>query len=290
MKITENKIITFAILFIWGFLVVFGVLTLIQPSWLVELSDPGKNVEAITIKNSGDNYLKNNEYPQAIDQYKKALKLVPDLKSAIANLGIVYQRAGKYSKAVIVFNQLLTMNPEYPEIIYFNLANIYEKTNKPDDAIKSYVLSAKNSSNPENAYQKAGRLYMKAKDWENAIYCFRLAIENKQNIENSYKSMLINQQKTLSDTANEFTKISDKIKNESYKQHLSEFDITIFNSLLASDINLAKTYNNLGYCLALQEKYTESKYYLEIAIKIDPRYTDAVNNLKAVENFISLEE
>lgn len=290
MKITENKIITFAILFIWGVLIVFGVLTITQPSWLVELSNPGKNIEAITIKNSGDNYLKDNEYYKAIDQYKKALTLVPDLKGAIANLGISYNKSGQYSKAILVFNQLLKMEPEFPGIIYFNLASIYEKTNDQKQAINNYIKAADNLANPENAYQKAGRLYMKQKDWQKAISCFKKAISYKRNIENAYKSMLIVQKLSTNDTTPEYKTINNEIITQNYTEYLPNYDASIFNTLLSNDKNLAKTYNNLGYCLALQEKYMESKPYLEIAIKIDPGYTDAINNLKTVENFISMEE
>ena len=125
-----NGIITYSILSVWGLLIILGILTLLNPDWLSELSNPGKNIEAISIKNAGDNYLKSNNYPQAIAQYTAALKIVPDLKSAIANLAVAYQKTGNYNKAIISFNHLLTLSPEYPGVVYYNLGEIYENFHK----------------------------------------------------------------------------------------------------------------------------------------------------------------
>ncbi len=290
MRSTENKIISIAIYSVWGILIIFGVLTLIQPAWLKELSEPGKDVEARSISDKGDNFLKNKQYPSAISNYIQALKIVPDLKKAIANLGIAYQKSGQYSKAIIVFNRLLEMDPEYPDIIYFNLANIYENTGKTDEAIKYYLLAADASANPEDDYQRAGRLYMENNNLDKAIACFIKAVDNKRTIENAYKSMLIVQEQSISDTTQEYRQISTEIESESYKNNLSGYDASIYNYLLAHDINLAKTYNNIGYCLALQKNYEESIQYLKSAIQIDPSFKDAKNNLRAVEGFIEKEK
>lgn len=287
MELRINKIITYLILSIWGVLVVFGVLTVLSPEWLEKLADPGKNIEAISLKNAGDIYLKSNKYPLAIAQYKAALKIVPDLKSAIANLAIAYQKTGNYIKAVISFNHLLTLNPEYPGVIYYNLGDIYEKTSQPEKALKRYLLAAGSAAFPEKSYQKSGKLYMGQKDWRNAILNFKLAIDNRQNIENAYKGMLLKNQKAHSDTSNTYIEITKLLDSKSYVNELSNYDEEIFNRQLSGDIDLAKTYNNIGYCLAMQEKYEEASIYLNIAIKIFPTYTEAINNLKVVENFIS---
>ncbi len=264
-----------------------GILTIISPKWLVDLSNPGKNVEAITIKNAGDAYLKSGKYLEAIQQYNKALKIVPDLKSAMANLAISYQKTGNFSKAVSSFNQLLNLDPEYPEVIYYNLGELYEKTGQPDKALKNYLLSAKTSANPESSFQKAGYICMEKKEWNKAILYFKLAIKNRRSIENSYKEMLIIHQKAYSDTSYGFKNIQEKLQNEDYLTYLNDYDEVIFNEQLSTDIDLAKTYNNTGYCLALLEKYEEAVFYLETAIKINPTYTEARNNLKVVESFIS---
>jgi len=287
MKQKTDIVITFIILSIWGLLIVFGILTLLKPNWLSNLSDPGKNVEAISMKNIGDVFLKAKKYNKAIAQYKAALKITPKLNSAIANLAIAYQKTGNYNKAVISFNHLLTLNPEYPGVIYYNLGEIYKNTDQTNKAISNFLKAADTAPFPEKSYQNVGYLYMNNKDWTNAITNFKLAIDNKQNIENMYRGMLITNKKASADSTTNYHDIVDLLKNKNYLNQLTLFDDAIINKQLSSDISLAKTYNNLGYCLAMQKNYEEAKGYLNKAIKINPSYTEAINNLKVVNGFIS---
>ncbi len=284
-----NTVISYFILTIWGILLVMGVLTILSPEWLVKLSNPGKNVEAISIKNAGDNYLKSNMFNEAIQQYIKALKIVPDLKSAIANLAVAYQKTGNYSKSILSFNKLLNLNPEYPGIIYYNLGEVYEKTGQTDIALKNYLLAADTAVFPEKSYQKAGFIYMQQKDWNNAINNFKLAIENRRNIENAYKGMLLTKLKASSDTSDIYREIDNILSTKSYLSSLNVYDDKIFTELLSHDIDLAKTYNNVGYSLASLGKYSEALGYLKIALQIYPSYTEAKNNMNAVKSLLEEE-
>jgi len=263
-----------------------GVLTLWSPEWLVELSNPGKNVEAISIKDVGDTYLKSDKYHEAIQQYKKALSIVPDLKSAVANLAVAYQEIGDLNKAIITYNYLLTLEPEYPGVIYFNLADIYEKSGDKDKALDSYLNASEISTFPEKSFQKAGHIFMNRSEWDNALSCFKKAIENKRDINNSYRGMLLAYQRAYDDTSSVFQKIESELTTMIYVDYLSNYDEKIFNEQLSTDINLGKTYNNTGYCLAHLKKYNEAKTYLEIALKIDPNNKEAKNNLAFVKGAI----
>lgn len=272
--------------FIWGILFLMGVFTLWSPGWLVKLSDPGKNVEAISIKDAGDNYLKSDKFPEAIQQYKRALKIVPDLKSAIANLAVAYQKTGDYKKAIIAYNHLVTMDPEYPGVIYFNLGDIYEKTGNVDKSLNNYLLAIEELAFPEKAYQKAGKIFMNRSNWEKAVNYFSNAIENRRDIINSYRGMLLTYQKSYDDTSSVYLHIEKELNTNSYKDNLSDYDEVIFNQQLGNDIDLSKTYNNMGFCLAHLKKYDEAKGYLEIALKINPGNKEARNNLTYVMGFL----
>jgi hypothetical protein len=60
----EDKIISVAIVSIWVFMLLFAILTLIQPSWLEQAASDGVKVEAATIKRAGDLYLGKKEFLQ----------------------------------------------------------------------------------------------------------------------------------------------------------------------------------------------------------------------------------
>ncbi|MFK5856700.1 MAG: tetratricopeptide repeat protein [Bacteroidota bacterium] len=287
MEQRTNKIISYSILSIWGLIIVFGIITVLSPDWLSNLSNPGKNVEAISMKNHGDNFLKSKKYNLAITQYTKALKIVPELKSAIANMAIAYQKTGDFNKAIITFKHLLTLNPEYPGVIYYNLGEIYEKIGDHEKSINFFLKASSTAAFPEKSYQKVGHNYMNQKKWDKAIDNFKLAIDNRKDIKNTYRGMLLTNQKAYADTSEMFIELGKIISAKNYLNHLWQYDDKIFNKQLSNDISLAKTYNNTGYCMALQENYNEAQYYLEIAIKINPSYTEAINNLIVVNGFIN---
>jgi len=281
-----DRIISYIIFGIWGILFIMGVFTLLQPKWLQDLSVSGKTSEATNIKKSADNYLKNKKYGDAINLYKKALKIVPDLKGAIANLAVSYQKSSDFNRALITFKHLLKLNPEYPEVIYFNIAEIYEKQNDKNNAIKFYLLSAEHSAFPEESLQKAGQILMNNDEWEEAISNFKLAIENRKTFTNLYKGMLINYQKSLDDSSSLFLEINNILESESYLKLQEFYDKQSIDIQIDNDIKLIKTYNNIGFCLAKQKKYNESLIYLKTALKMDPGFVKAKNNLGIVEQLM----
>jgi tetratricopeptide (TPR) repeat protein len=281
-----NTAITYILVTFWAVLLIFGVLTLIRPGWLEEISSPGKYAEAIIIKNAGDKLLKSNKFNEAVKQYTKALTIVPDLEDAIANLAVTYQKMGYYDKAIISFNYLIKLDIKHPNIIYYNLGNIYEKTDQPINACECYLLSANLSGFPDKSFAKAGQICMEQKEWEKAINYFKLAIENRKSIENSYRGMLITYQKDYADTSFTYMEFDRKIKTKSYLNDLTLYDEKIFNEQLNHEVELAKAYNNIGYCMIMQGQYKEAKEYLQIAIKIYPSYTVAINNLKIADTFL----
>jgi len=282
MESSTNKIITFSVLSIWGILICMGILTLISPAWLEEISDPGKNVEATIIKDLGDGFLKNQQYERAIMQYNFALKIVPDMKSAIANLAVAYQKSGKYGKAITAFNYLLKKNPEFPNVIYYNLAVIYEKMKQPEKAINNYLLASKTAPFPITSYQKAGKLLMDQKQYNKAIECFNNAINNRLTIKNAYKGMLLRDEQLYDDSTENHIIITKLIDTQSYTDSLFIYDRSIFDEMLMHNISLAKTYNNIGYCLAMQKEYNKAISNFNKALEIYPGLTDARNNKKAV--------
>jgi len=283
MKSKEDKIIAFFLAGIWAFLLLFALLTLIKPTWLEDISKPGMNVEAATKKRRADNFLEKKEYVKAIMLYKEVLKLAPDMKGAVSNLALAYYKTGELSKAIIVYEDLAKRNPDFPGIVYYNLAEIYNKTGKKDKALEYYLKAADTMAFPAKAYRKAGKLLMDKHRWKEASANFLLALKNNPTAENRYRGMLkkslviFKEEKTLTDT------IKAQLENLDFRKIAHRYDSYMFDKETAYSFDIAKTYNYLGYCYGMLGQLDDAFDNLKKAVEMVPDYTDAINNLQAIK-------
>ncbi len=283
MKSKEDKIIAFLLTGIWAVLLLFAVLTFIKPTWLEDISKPGINVEAATKKRSGDNFLEKKDYRKAIALYKEAIKLAPDMKGAISNLALAYYKTGELTKAVIVYEDLLKHNPDFPGIVFYNLAEIYNKTGNKDKALEYYLKAADTMAFPTNAYRKAGKLLMDKRKWQEAVNNFLLAIENNPSAENRYKGMLKKSIVIFKEDKNTVETIKRQLENFDFSKIADRYDSYLFDKEIAYSFSIAKTYNYLGYCYGMLGQLNEAFDNLKKAVEMIPDYTDAINNLQAVK-------
>ena len=80
--------------------------------------------------NIGNFYLINGDYANSMIYLKKLVSFNPDMASASASLGTVYERQNKIEDAVIEYNKALKIDPGNLEERY-NLANIYGRLKNP---------------------------------------------------------------------------------------------------------------------------------------------------------------
>ena len=73
------------------------------------------------------------QYTKAEEILKVALKYYPEYTTTYISLGELYQRKGAYDAAVEILSQANYINPFNP-IIHRNLALLYDKLNRKDDA------------------------------------------------------------------------------------------------------------------------------------------------------------
>ena len=62
----------------------------------------------------GRSAMERQDWPQAIEAFKKALAIKPDLPEAHAYMGIILTQAGHADGALLAFNRALSTNPEFP--------------------------------------------------------------------------------------------------------------------------------------------------------------------------------
>lgn len=79
-------------------------------------------------------------YDEAVKYYEMALKLKKDDHVLWTNLGSVYIRMGKDSKAIAAFKKAIKLEPLHA-IAHYNLGSIYDMRHKYDDAVREYKIA-----------------------------------------------------------------------------------------------------------------------------------------------------
>lgn len=275
----EDKFLRNALFSIWGILVIFGVITLIQPKWLKEISSPGIKSEAMDLKYYGDTYLREGNFKSAIRLYTKAVNLQPDLYGALGNLGIAHREVGNYQKSRKIFNFLLEKDTEHIHTNYYNLAELYKKQGQIEEAISYYIKAAEFNPYPIYSYQFLADLYMKLGRWNDAIETFNKALDNRLTLENSYSGLLkiVGKQKGKLEIQNAVKKWQ-KLPLEA-----GIYDDSIFKKMLNEDKEIAKIHNFIAVANNKLGNKQQAIIHWEMALKIWPKFNEAKQNLKKIE-------
>lgn len=160
--------------------------------------------------NFGMYYFSNKNYNQAIDHFGFAIKLfqylgdelntanlLSNYASAKAELGDYFSSSNYYSKALKIYNQI-DLETGQP-LLYYNLANVYNKRNMPDSAIY-YAKFALNDA------EKRGDLNIQL-ELKRAL---AIAYSDKADFKNAYLNQV------------EYSKISDSLLNSEKVSSISE--------------------------------------------------------------------
>ena len=278
----KNSIVSIFLIGIWIILIFFGAISYVKPTWLVNISSQGRLSEASDLKNEGDIFLKEKKHVKAISIYIEALKRQPNYTGALINMGIAYSKIKHYDKALKTYISLIDKDIKRKNVIYYNMAEIYKETNKTGRAVKYYIKSAETAPFPIHSYQKAGELLMNSKRFDQSIFAFNKGLENILTIENSYIGMLKRDINNFDVDSESYEIISVLLNQKSF--NLSKYDNTIYKETISKDINIAKSYNNIGYCLAMKGEINEAISYFNKSLKIRPNFKDAKQNLRAVKN------
>ncbi|RKU10975.1 hypothetical protein C6501_13335 [Candidatus Poribacteria bacterium] len=86
--------------------------------------------------NLGHAYLSAEQFPQAIETFKKAIQMAPDMAEGHINLATVYLQKNEPTNAREICLYALQTFPEAP-LLHYNLACAYALTNEPKKSLHS---------------------------------------------------------------------------------------------------------------------------------------------------------
>ncbi len=129
---------------------------------------------------SGIHAQRNERWDEAILHYDVCIEYGDLSKKNLVNMhnrrGIVYERQGNYDRAIVDYNQALTIDPKYVQA-YTNRGTVYSHKGDYDRAIADYNQAL--TINPQDAYTLTmrGDAYNKKKQYDQAIEDYNRALE-----------------------------------------------------------------------------------------------------------------
>ena len=279
-----DRNITIIIFGFWGVLIVFGLISLTEPQWLRDIANPGKLSEALDIKHTADDLLRQGQYHHAINAYKRVLKVQPDMIPAAGNLAITYYKTGQYAEALKVFRYILSQKHGNLATAYFNMAEVYEKLEDVGNALQNYSLCAEVSPLPSYSLAKSGLYYYKSGQLEEALVAFEQSLETGADLLKIYKGNLLEQYYALTDTSEFRQALGDYLDQDADQIELGRFDATVFEWKLHTDRDRARTHYFMGLIQAQRAQYEDAISHYEQALLIWPRFTDAHKNYEALKS------
>lgn len=113
-----------------------------------------------------------SQLPAIIDYYNKALRIDPNDKSTLVNLGVCYYRMKDYDSAYKCTSKAMEIDPSDTSL-FGNMADIYFMKSDYENAITYYKKCISNNTDSSNTYNFYGTALFNLKRYDEAIAVFK---------------------------------------------------------------------------------------------------------------------
>ena len=134
----------------------------------------------------GMSYILKKEFDNAIRELKKATQQKPKHKTAHTNLWWAYRQKKKYDQGIEELKKIIAIDPN-DAYAYMNLGDTYLADKKIiSKAITAYSQGLSKNQKNLSLHQKLGKAYELNQQWDEAIKQFQQAINQKKDTPSSY--------------------------------------------------------------------------------------------------------
>ncbi|WP_300701755.1 tetratricopeptide repeat protein [Bacteroides sp.] len=231
---------------------------------------------AILLDNIGKELYTLKKYDEALQYYTESLQIKKkklgtfhsNIAATYDDIGSVYSMQGNYTEALKNYSMALKIRENFLDTMnienaftYNDIGNIYYKNNNIIDAIEYYkksiqICSSKLKNNPNTiaVYENIANAYLKLGGYEKAInyYCDALGT-----VGDNLKDSPLYTITTSKDFLNTLEQISNKIRNNSFKQIPIQENIIFTLTLQRKDNTVYD--NNIYYILKYKDWDCESE-------------------------------
>ncbi|MCX7842438.1 MAG: tetratricopeptide repeat protein [Clostridia bacterium] len=206
--------------------------------------------------NMGNTLFKLNRYEQAIESYRKALEINPNLEYACENTARAFIAMGKKIEALEYYRRIVENDIGNPNAHYI-LGKLLGELNIFDEAAAELKECTRLNANFHEANEELGKLLSKAGRYEEAEAYFRIVVKNKPK---SYKAHY-------------------NLGAALYKLNKPEQAVECFRTAIELEPESYKSYYNLAMALDELGRQDEAAKAFKRVIELKDDFIDAYNNL-----------
>jgi tetratricopeptide (TPR) repeat protein len=278
----KQTVLTWALLLVWTLLMTFGVVSHLDPKWLQELSQPGKDVEALDYKNFGDDALRQGKYGLAIANYLRSLEIQPDRVPVLTNLAVAYRNAGDFASGARILTDALEREtrPSLKAVISYNLGELREKQGRLDEAVLHYQGALRCNVEQDRIYRKLAMLYITTKEFAKARAAFEMALAKRLDPALEYQQMLQHSVDIYEDEPEHLAIIEEHLARGVDAEDLRYYDLETIRNVQQHDPANASIHDYLGLvCVYLQDIDSAIDHF-EQSLQIYPNNPSTRDKLK----------
>lgn len=290
-----DRVAFWIITLVYTLLILFGGISLCNPGWLQNISDPGRTTEALTHFDRANQEMYKSNFITAASIYEQALKIDTANREIYGNLGIAYTKIQRFGSARKCFNEVKRLSNGLDSMAYFNY---YESMGSLEKTIGNHLIkSGKNGTRHlEKAltyYKKAiesmpyepvlmfkyAHLLMAMKKDSVAIQCFEQGINKNRNNDTHYYSALLTAY-VPAIAARDSNNIDGIVKLYNREINWHRFDIESLHLDRKSSHHLANAYLNLGVLYLRNNNRKIADVNFKKALQINPGLQKMINRVR----------
>ena len=213
----------------------------------------------IALYSLGLNYQQSGMYKEAIEEFKKVIRIKPDYADAHYSLGGAYMKLDMYKEAIEAYKQVIRIDPDNVSA-HSNLGEIYKKLDMHKEAIEAFKQVIR--INPDDAltHRGIGLKYMELGMYKEAIEVYKQVIRTNPDDALAHYSLGLAYH-----------------GSGMYKEA-----IEIFKQVIKTNPDDATAHSNLGLTYYALGMYKEAIEAYKQAIRIEPDNALAHNGLGEV--------
>ncbi|MGD1031042.1 MAG: tetratricopeptide repeat protein [Opitutaceae bacterium] len=213
--------------------------------------------------NLGNALAEQGRFPEAIAQYREALRLVPDFDDPHYNMGNALAKTGHLQEAIEHYRAAVAVRPKDAAIRYA-LGEALRRLGRTGEAQGQYEEALAGASDSVEVWCGLGSAMLDGGRWPEAAKAYGMALQ----LNPDDTDALVNYAGALAQLGR------------------NPEAIQAFQAALRLEPNAADVHNDLGGVLAQDGRLTEARDEFEDALRLKPDYPEARDNLEKINRMI----